>query len=110
MTYTRRSYFVYILKCADNSYYTGITSDLERRIAIHQEGHDPDAYTFSRRPIELVYAEYFLDPKAAISFEKQIKGWTRAKKEALIAGDWDKISFLAKCKNDSSHENFKKEE
>lgn len=110
MTFNRKSYYVYILKCADNSYYTGITSNLEHRIALHQEGHDPDSYTYSRRPVEIVFADYFLDPKAAISFEKQIKGWSRAKKEALIAGNWDKIRFLAKCKNKTSHENHKKED
>jgi putative endonuclease len=110
MTYNRKTYYVYILKCADNSYYTGFTSDLEHRIAIHQEGHDPDSYTYSRRPVELVYADYFLDPKAAITFEKQIKGWSRAKKEALIAGNWDKIKILSMCKNETSHENLKKDD
>ena len=110
MTSNQKTYYVYILKCADNSYYTGFTSDLEHRIATHQEGRDPDSYTYSRRPVELVYAEYFMEPKAAISFKKQLKAWSSAKKEALIAGNWDKIKILAKCKNKTSHEKLKKDD
>jgi putative endonuclease len=109
MVYIRKYYYVYILKCSDNSYYTGISNDVERRLAEHKEGENPDSYTFSRRPLELVYCEYFTDPKQAIAFEKQVKGWSRAKKEALIAGDWKKIVELAKCVNSSSSENFDNE-
>jgi len=105
MVYIRRYYYVYILKCADNSYYTGISNDVERRLAEHMEGKNPDSYTFSRRPLELVFCEYFTDPKQAIAFEKQVKGWTRAKKVALIAGDWNKNSELAKCRNSSNSKN-----
>jgi putative endonuclease len=101
---------VYILRCADNSFYTGITNNVEKRFAQHQEGYDPDSYTYSRRPVELVYCADFLDPKQAIAFEKQVKGWSRAKKEALIAGNWNKITELAKCNNSSSSENYKKGE
>jgi putative endonuclease len=57
----------------------------------------------------LVFCEYFTDPKQAIAFEKQVKGWSRAKKEALISGDWKKIAELAKCVNLSSSENFNNE-
>jgi len=106
MVFIRKYYFVYILKYSDNSYYTGIANDVERRIAEHMEGKNPDSYTSSRRPLELVYCEHFIDPKQAITFEKQIKGWSRAKKEALIAGDWNKIMELSKCVNSSSSENF----
>jgi len=108
MTGTHKNYYVYILKCVDNSYHTGITSDFDRRLAEHQHGCHPDSYTFSRRPIELVYSDYFLDPKQAIYFEKQIKGWSRAKKEALIAKDWVKLKNLARCKNPTSFDNFHK--
>ena len=104
MVYIRRYYYVYILKCADNSYYTGVSNDPERRLAEHIEGKNPDSYTFSRRPLELVFCGYFTDPKQAIAFEKQVKGWSRAKKEALIAGDWNKIE-LAKCVNLSNSKN-----
>jgi putative endonuclease len=107
MVYIRRYYYVYILKCADGSYYTGVTNDADRRLAQHQAGYNPDSYTFSRRPVELVYSEYFTDPKQAIAFEKQVKGWSRAKKEALIAGDWNKIVELAKCVNSTSSKKYK---
>lgn len=105
MVYIRRYYYVYILKCSDKSYYTGVTNNVDRRFAEHQDGKNPDSYTFSRRPLELVFCEYFTDPKQAIAFEKQVKGWSRAKKEALIAGDWDKIVKLAECVNPTSSKN-----
>ncbi len=105
MVYIRRYYYVYILKCSDNSYYTGITNDVDKRLAQHHVGFDPDSYTYTRRPVELVYCADFLDPKQAINFEKQVKGWSRAKKEALIAGDWNKIKELAKCNNPSNAKN-----
>jgi putative endonuclease len=101
---------VYIVKCKDGSYYTGVTNDLEARVAQHNSGLDPDAYTFSRRPVELVFAYGFQDRNLGIAFEKKIKGWTRAKKEALLKWDWETIHELAKCKNQSSHFYFRKEE
>ncbi len=72
-------YFVYILQCSDSSYYTGITNNLEKRIAEHQAGIDKKAYTFFRRPVKLVYFDSFDTPIQAIACEKQIKGWKRAK-------------------------------
>ncbi|MBK9479828.1 MAG: GIY-YIG nuclease family protein [Bacteroidetes bacterium] len=101
-------FFTYILECSDKSYYTGITNDIDRRLAEHNEGENPIAYTFSRRPVKLVYVEQFLQPDQAIEFEKQIKGWSRKKKEALIEDNWDKIKELAVCKNKTSHLNSKK--
>jgi len=82
-----RQYFGYILKCADGSYYTGITNDVDRRFQEHQSGYNPKAYTFRRRPLELVFYLDFPDPVQAIDFEKQVKGRTRKKKEAIIRGD-----------------------
>ena len=108
MAYKHKYYYVYILKCSDDSYYTGFTNDFERRFAEHEEGYDPESYTYSRRPLELVYADYFTDPKQAIAFEKQIKGWSRAKKESLIAGDWNKIKTLSICLNNTNSKNRKK--
>jgi putative endonuclease len=67
-------YFVYILKCSDNSYYTGITNDIDRRIVEHDNGLDKKSYTFSRRPLSLVYSEVFQNPHEAIKMEKRIKG------------------------------------
>lgn len=91
-----KRYYVYILKCADNSYYTGITSNLEQRLRIHQNGDNKGCYTYFRRPVVLVYCDYFNDVRNAIAFEKQVKGWSRKKKEALIASDWERLKILSK--------------
>jgi putative endonuclease len=88
--------FVYILKCADKSYYVGVTKSIEIRVHQHNEGIDPKAYTCSRRPVELVYFEAIKNNLAAIAREKQLQGWSRAKKEALIEGNWDKVIELSK--------------
>jgi putative endonuclease len=95
--------YVYILKCADESYYVGITNDVEFRVAQHNSGRSETAYTNSRLPVELVYVEQYADYNLAIAREKQIKGWTRAKKKALIDENWDKLRELAVCKNETSH-------
>jgi len=89
-----KNYWVYILKCSDGSYYTGVTNDLERRVFQHNAGSG-GSYTKSRRPVKLVFCEVFGNILDAIAAEKQIKGWRRSKKEALIAGDWDKIVELS---------------
>jgi len=88
-------YFVYILLCNDNSYYTGITNNLERRIQEHENGSDPSSYTCKRLPVKLVFHEPFPDVNQAIAFEKQIKGWKRSKKEAIINGDWHLLPELS---------------
>ena len=83
--------WLYILKCADGSYYTGTTrADLEKRVGEHQSGVF-DGYTALRRPVKLVYSEYFERIVDAIAAERRIKGWSRAKKEALIAGDFQRL-------------------
>ena len=89
-------YHVYILKCSDGSYYTGFTNNIERGLIEHQSGENPTCYTFKRRPFELVLNEVFNDVNQAIAFEKQVKGWRRAKKEAIINGTWDLLPELAK--------------
>ncbi|HEY9533460.1 MAG TPA: GIY-YIG nuclease family protein [Mucilaginibacter sp.] len=89
-------YFVYILLCEDDSYYTGVTNDLERRLYEHNNNVNPDCYTCKRRPLKLVFQERFPDITQAIAFEKQVKGWNRKKKEALIAGDWEMLPGLSK--------------
>ena len=88
-------YAVYILLCRDRSYYTGVTSNLEERLQAHNKGDDPQAYTYLRRPLELVYTEYFGNIRDAISAEKQIQGWSRKKKEALISGKVELLHELA---------------
>ncbi len=98
-----KSYFVYILRCSDDSLYTGVTNSLERRLEEHQSGLNKSCYTFDKRPVELVYYCEFEDIYYAINAEKQIKGWTRKKKEALISGDFELIHELTKCKNETSH-------
>ncbi len=86
-----KQYYVYILKCSDNSYYTGFTNNMERRITEHNSGMIKGTYTSTRLPVTLVWLETFLDPNQAIMVEKQIKGWSRRKKEALINEDWEKL-------------------
>jgi len=74
-----KDYFVYILKCSDDSYYTGVTNSLEKRINEHESGLIK-GYTSSRLPVKLVFSERFTDINDAIRFEKQVKGWNRKKK------------------------------
>jgi putative endonuclease len=100
------TYYVYILKCKDNSYYTGITNNIDRRIFEHKKGINKSCYTFKRRPIELQFFQEFNDVLQAIYFEKKIKGWTRAKKKALIDGDWDMLQILSECRN-ATHYKYK---
>jgi predicted GIY-YIG superfamily endonuclease len=87
--------FVYILKCADGSYYTGSTTDLELRMVQHQTGYFK-GYTSSRLPVELVWQQDFATEHEAFVCERQIKGWTRAKKEALIHRDFEAIHEIVK--------------
>jgi putative endonuclease len=82
------SYTVYILLCADGSYYTGSANDVTRRLHEHQQGLSPIAYTFRRRPVKLVWSEEVETLGEALAHERQVKGWSRAKKEALIRGDF----------------------
>jgi putative endonuclease len=88
--------FVYMLLCADDSYYVGSATgdDLSKRVAEHDSGAYP-GYTSTRRPVRLVWSEPFDRITDAIAAERQIKGWSRAKIEALIGGDWKRISRLA---------------
>ena len=84
-------YYVYILECSDGSFYTGFTSNLEKRMNEHNDGKHRDAYTYSKRPVTLKWVEYFLNPDQAIAIEKQIKGWSRRKKVALIEQDYERL-------------------
>jgi putative endonuclease len=83
-----KNYYVYMVFCSDGSYYIGMTNDVESRIAQHNFGVDPNSYTFSRRPVLLVYSSSFSEVTEAIACEKQLKGWSRRKKAALARGDW----------------------
>ena len=84
------SFWVYILQCADGSYYTGHTDDLETRIIKRKEGTF-GGYTSKRLPVKLVFTSEFQTREDAFARERQIKGWTRRKKQALINEDWDKL-------------------
>ena len=89
--------FVYMLRCADGSYYVGSATgdDLTPRIVAHEAGAYR-GYTFDRRPVQPVWHEHFDRITDAIVVERQIKGWSRGKKEALIEGDWDLVQRLSK--------------
>ncbi len=87
--------YTYILKCSNDKYYTGSTIDLERRIAQHQAGEGAN-FTRKNLPVELVYYEEFQRIDQAFYREKQIQGWSRKKKEALIKGEHDKLPELSK--------------
>jgi len=89
-------FFVYILRCSDGSYYVGHTDDLETRIAQHDFG-TYGGYTHDRRPLQLVFVAEFATRLEALERERQIKGWSRAKKEALIRSDWDALKWLARA-------------
>jgi putative endonuclease len=88
--------YVYMLRCADNSFYVGSATgdDLSPRIDQHNAGTYL-GYTFTRRPVVLVWSEYFDRITDGIAVERQIKGWSRAKKEALIQSDWAEVSRLS---------------
>jgi predicted GIY-YIG superfamily endonuclease len=81
------AYYVYILMCADGTYYTGYTTDLTRRVKQHQSGSIPRAYTKARRPVELVWAQEFESKEEARTNEKKIKSWSTARKETVIQND-----------------------
>jgi len=90
--------FMYILKCSNDAYYTGSTNNLESRLLQHQIGKGAN-FTKKHLPFKLVYFEEFQRIDEAFYREKQVQGWSRAKKEALIAGDTNKLHELAECKN-----------
>ena len=92
------AFFAYRLECADDSYYVGHSDDLELRIAAHHDG-TYGGYTSTRRPLTLVWSHEFATREEALTAERRIKGWSRAKKQALIRGDWDEISRLSRGKH-----------
>jgi len=89
------SFHVYILRCSDGSYYTGHTDDLELRVSQHQQGFFPGCYTAKRLPLELCWCPAFMTREEALVSERQIKGWSRKKKEAMMRGDWQRVSDFA---------------
>ena len=92
-------YYVYILECADKSFYVGFTNNVERRLEEHQTGFYENAYTNKRRPVRLLYHLQFTKAYQALQIEKQLKGWSRAKKIALMNGKFKTLQILSECRN-----------
>jgi putative endonuclease len=90
-------FWVYMLRCRDSSFYTGHTDNLEFRIAQHHTG-ETGGYTASRLPVELVYTQECTTREEALAAERQLKGWSRKKKEAMLRGDWDEVKRLLRKK------------
>jgi predicted GIY-YIG superfamily endonuclease len=99
------SFWVYMLRCSDDSYYTGHTDALEIRLTQHESGALQTCYTFNRRPLELVFTQAHATRDEAISAERQIKGWSRKKKAAMARGDWAEVSRLARSSFDKLRTN-----
>ncbi len=91
------TFLAYLLRCSDGSFYAGHSDNLEIRLAQHEAGQG-SAYTEPRRPIVLVWSEQFGTRDEALAAERRIKGWSRAKKQALIEGDWARLSWLARSR------------
>ena len=89
------TFYAYLLRCNDGSYYAGHTDDIDIRIAQHSSGA-LGGYTARRLPVELVWSDQFATRDEAFAAERRIKGWSRAKKEALIVGDWERLSKLSR--------------
>ena len=99
---------VYILECSDKSYYVGITNNIEKRVHEHNIGLNVSANTYSKRPVTLIWSNKFTSELESIKWEKKIKGWNRKKKEALVNGDYELLSKLSECKNETNYKNYKK--
>ena len=88
--------WTYMLRCADGTYYVGSTIDLEARLWQHNHGPLGAAYTRKRRPVELIWSAWYDRIEDAFALEKQVQGWSRRKREALIRGEWDKLPDLSR--------------
>ncbi|MDC6350504.1 GIY-YIG nuclease family protein [Zeaxanthinibacter sp. PT1] len=100
-----KNYCVYMILCVDNTIYTGITNNLTRRYYEHSCGLNPLAYTYSRRPIRLIFQQDFLNFEGAVFFEKKLKKWSHKKKMALASGEEELLKILSECKNASHFKN-----
>ncbi len=96
MVIIKKFLYVYMIQCSDDSYYVGVTNDLVERYVDHERGTNKRAYTFTRRPFKLLYWEVHEAAAVAIAREKQLKGWTRAKKKALVWGEIEELKRLAR--------------
>ena len=100
-----KEHFVYILECSDKSFYTGYTTDLERRIFEHNN-QKYNGYTSKRLPVKLIFSQSFKRMEDALNPEKQTKGWSRKKKITLVNCDFELITKLAECRNETSHKYY----
>ena len=89
------NFWVYLLQCADQSYYVGHSAELEKRILQHERG-ELGGYTSTRRPVRVVFTQELASREEALAAERQIKGWSRKEKEALARGNWIEMSQLAR--------------
>jgi len=101
-------YAIHILKCSDSTYYTGLPKDLDYRVWEHQTGANPESYTFDHRPIKLVWSVVTESYQEAFQWERKIKGWSRAKKEALIRDDIEGIHEIVKSERKQREQNKRK--
>ena len=99
--------WTYIVECADGSYYVGSTFNLERRVWEHNNDPAGAAYTRRRRPVHLVWAAEYDSVKDAFAFEKQVQGWSRRKREALIRGDFEGLTALARRRTSTTDRWFR---
>ena len=89
--------YVYILECSDGSLYCGSTrQEMDARFSEHQNGMFKDSYTYRRRPVKLLWCEHFASITDAVDCERRLKGWSRAKKLAMVRQDWPRVSLLAR--------------
>jgi putative endonuclease len=100
-----RDYYIYIVRCTDDSLYIGLTNNYLRRLAQHNDENCSRHFTSKRRPVVLVHLEIFHDVFLAINREKQLKRWSRKKKEALIVGDEVFLRTSAECQNETHFKN-----
>jgi predicted GIY-YIG superfamily endonuclease len=96
-----KPFYLYMPQCRDGSFYVGHTDDLEKRIAEHEAGTF-GGYTAQRKPLKLVFVDEFSSRDEAIERERQLKGWSRAKKAALVRDDWAEVHRLAKRRTQRS--------
>ncbi|MDB9781626.1 GIY-YIG nuclease family protein [Winogradskyella sp.] len=99
---------MYMLKCSDDSIYTGLTNTIDRRLEEHRLGLNKECYTFKRRPLKLIFHQEFRQFEQAEYYEKKIKKWSRSKKLALANEDFELLKDLSICKNETNSENYKK--
>jgi len=97
--------YLYILECFNGQYYTGSTINLAQRFVLHQNGEGPN-FTWKHLPVKLIYVEIFDNIELAFNREKQIQGWSKKKKEALMSGNLKVLHRLSECKNESHSDNW----